>query len=70
MTCPVCGGKTTVVCTRADCEGVYRRRKCLMCGYHFFTSEVESGSDDFYRLDKIALIESDRRKRLRKEARR
>ena len=42
MTCPVCGGKTTVFNSVSDCERVYRRRKCLECNYKFTTTEVES----------------------------
>lgn len=42
MTCPVCGGKTTVRESVADCECVYRRRKCLDCKYRFTTTEQES----------------------------
>ena len=42
MTCPVCGGKTTVIDTANDCECVYRRRKCLECEYKFTTTEQES----------------------------
>ena len=53
MTCPVCGGPTQVYATRADEEGVYRRRKCLdpTCNYRFHTSELESDGSDFCRLD-------------------
>ena len=64
MTCPVCGGDTTVVCTRSDCEGVYRRRECLTCGHKFYTTELESGSDDFNRLDKIARAEYKERRKV------
>ena len=28
MTCPVCGGKSTVVCCRRDVDTIIRRRKC------------------------------------------
>lgn len=42
MTCPVCGGKTTVYVSATDCECVYRGRKCLECGYKFNTVEAES----------------------------
>ncbi len=42
MTCPVCGGNTTVVECRKDCETVIRRRKCVACGYAFLTEETES----------------------------
>lgn len=42
MTCPVCGEFTTVINSRADCEGVYRRRRCKACKYAFYTTERES----------------------------
>lgn len=54
MTCPVCGGDTTVIGSRADCEGVYRRRKCRECDYKFHTTELESDGEDFERLQKEA----------------
>ena len=42
MTCPVCGEKTTVINSASDCECVYRRRKCVVCGHRFTTTEQES----------------------------
>ena len=70
MTCPVCGGDTTVVCCRSDCESVYRRRKCLECAYVFHTSEVESDSaeEDFKRLNSLAAIESKQRRNAAKHS--
>lgn len=52
MTCPVCGGRTAVVDSRADCEQVVRRRKCENCGRAIYTSELESeeAKEDFRRL--------------------
>ena len=44
MTCPMCEGKTTVVYTLPDADSVIRKRKCLECGYMFFTSEVEDAA--------------------------
>ena len=42
MTCPVCGGKTTVINSRSpDCETVRRRRVCQDCLYRFSTLEIE-----------------------------
>ena len=42
MTCPVCGGETTVLYTRnVDCESIKRRRKCRDCLYKFTTMEYE-----------------------------
>lgn len=51
VTCPVCGGETRVTSSRSDCESVQRRRKCVDCGYKFFTSEYESSGDEFRKLD-------------------
>lgn len=63
MNCPVCGGDTTVIHCRRDCESVYRRRKCLECNHVFYTTEVESDSaEDIRRLDAIAAAESRQRR--------
>lgn len=53
MTCPICGGKTGVYGSYSDVEAVYRRRKCLdpNCNHRFYTTELESGGLDFYRLE-------------------
>lgn len=38
--CPGCGlDKTSVIDSRADREGVRRRRKCLVCEHRFTTVE-------------------------------
>ena len=42
MTCPQCGGETTVFDSRKMCESVWRRRKCRECGYRFSTTEIET----------------------------
>lgn len=42
MRCPVCAGKLKTVMTRSDCEMVFRRKKCLDCGYVAYTAEEES----------------------------
>lgn len=42
MNCPVCAGKLGTVMTRADCEQVYRKRKCRDCGRIVYTAETES----------------------------
>ena len=63
MYCPVCGGKTTVVSGRRDCESVYRYRRCLECSHKFYTTELESGSEDFRRLQ----AEADRQSRERRK---
>ena len=41
MTCPVCGGKTTVYAGSHDCDVVYRYRKCVDCKHSFPTIEIE-----------------------------
>jgi len=43
VTCPGCGGQASrVVETRGrlTVDGVYRRRRCGECGYHFSTRET------------------------------
>lgn len=50
MTCPICGADSRVIDSRADCEGVYRRRKCKECNHIFNTSEYESDSSAYNRL--------------------
>lgn len=47
MTCPVCGGKSKVYDSIADCEAVFRKRKCLECSYIWFTEEYESNGSSF-----------------------
>lgn len=41
MTCPICGNETKVVDSRRQVDFIYRRRKCIACGYTFTTSETE-----------------------------
>lgn len=51
MTCPMCGAKTYVTDSRAECDVVYRQRRCDECGHVFYTVEVESESkEDINRL--------------------
>ena len=52
MTCPVCGEATKVTYSIADCEAVYRHRKCVECAYGFYTSELElpDSAENFLRL--------------------
>ena len=42
MTCPKCDGNAIVVDSKSDCDAVYRKRKCAVCNYTFYTEEVES----------------------------
>lgn len=48
MVCPKCGGsKHTVYDTLpAANEFIFRKRKCLDCGYRFKTAEVEMTDDN------------------------
>ena len=47
MNCIVCNNKTTTRETRILLSGVVvRRRKCLSCGYKFFTVEEAVDYDD------------------------
>lgn len=63
MNCPVCGEPTGVLVSRRECDAVYRYRKCKDCGYLFYTTELESGSKDFYRLQLEAKRKSQRKRR-------
>lgn len=42
MTCPVCGSKTKVIDTCNTIDVIYRKRRCVSCGYTFNTEEVET----------------------------
>lgn len=42
MICPVCKSPTTVIDSRSDPKGVYRRRVCKKCNYKFYTTETIS----------------------------
>ena len=57
MTCPICGGKTKVVDSRAELDYVYRKRRCLDCKYSFTTSEIE---DDLWK--RLEELEKQRKK--------
>lgn len=52
MTCPVCGAETKVMCCRKDCESVVRRRKCVECGYVFYTQELEVDGATYSEMEK------------------
>jgi transcriptional regulator NrdR family protein len=69
MTCPICGGKTTVRDTQTDCEGSYRKRVCLECGHPFYTAEHES-KEAFYRFCKLRGEYHEKWRKKRSEARR
>lgn len=40
MKCPKCGEESRVTDSRERMTGIYRRRKCLGCGYKFSSFEV------------------------------
>lgn len=41
LECPECKGKTKVINVRTCLGATYRQRKCLNCGFTFFTEEIE-----------------------------
>lgn len=51
MNCPICGETTFVVRSIADCEAVYRRRKCRECNHVFYSTEYEADKSVFNKLD-------------------
>lgn len=61
MTCPVCGGKTAVKDSYAECDVVYRERRCVECGYRFTTAEEEK------ELDFCIRTKRDKRRRMQNE---
>ena len=48
MTCPVCGEKSRCIGSKAECDVIYRKRKCEVCNYVFYTEEVEANIEDEY----------------------
>lgn len=42
MDCPNCKMATRVVDVKYLKDHVLRRRKCICCGYHFYTAEIAS----------------------------
>lgn len=50
MTCPNCGGETTVVYCYADRESVQRKRQCNDCHLLFYTAEYECAPDRYREL--------------------
>lgn len=52
MTCPMCKGKTAVICTENENTAVLRKRRCYKCGHIFFTKE--SRSSEAYEEFKVA----------------
>ena len=41
MTCPYCGGPTSIVDSRKNEDSVIRRRECKKCGKRFKTIEID-----------------------------
>jgi transcriptional regulator NrdR family protein len=54
MTCPQCGGKTTVRDSRTDSTMTARMRVCNDCSYRFYTTEMEmiDSQEDFNTLQR------------------
>ncbi len=52
LKCPACGGPSSVINTRVQKDGVYRRRACNSCRTRFSTSEAEVS----YRADEVPTI--------------
>lgn len=50
MTCPNCGteNNSIVLDSRPKKWGIYRKRKCLCCGYRFSTAEVYEYTEDAF----------------------
>lgn len=42
MNCPECNKATKVIDSRRADNEVHRKRKCLSCGFQFFTTEVQT----------------------------
>lgn len=53
MTCPICGEKSTVVCSRREPDLIVRKRECIDCGHVFYSTELELPDSriDFSRID-------------------
>jgi len=64
MTCPLCGGRTLVEGSRAECDQVVRQRRCTECYHIFYTSETEQrkSKEDYYRIAHEKYIEKKTRK--------
>lgn len=52
MTCPICGEKTKVLDSRPDVDSIRRKRECLCCKYHFYTTEIDEDLYEKYALKK------------------
>ena len=53
MKCPKCGKSTIVTDSRERNNGIYRRRKCNLCGYRFSTYETIGGKGTWSKLKKL-----------------
>lgn len=45
MICPICGSELSVVCTRANDDGVARKRRCTNCNHTIYTQELLADYD-------------------------
>jgi transcription elongation factor Elf1 len=56
LSCPECGGRTSVVDTRANGAFVRRRRQCTNCGHRMSSLEYIVGSDSDFRSKYLAAL--------------
>lgn len=65
MECPKCEGKSRVVDSRKVETIVFRRRICNVCGYRFYTEEIQIEKDeaDIY----MAALKREQRKKYNKK---
>ena len=53
MECPECGGNTRVLDSRKYAGAVYRKRKCKLCHFIFWTEEIEQMEEKARKYDEI-----------------
>ena len=41
MICPICGDIVRVYYTKAETDCIRRKRKCVGCGFSFYTVEID-----------------------------
>ena len=59
MICPKCGGRTDVLAVKTYDDGKIRKRRCVECGYGFFTKESLSSAAEF----QFRIADADRHRR-------
>lgn len=55
MKCPKCGGRLKTFDSRPRDGSVYRRKRCLACGYTFSTIEISMEQKSRYELIETTL---------------